>query len=323
MKKCNVTTAFILVLIFAACQSATPIPTASPHPTITLMPTSTAVPTITVIPTSTALPPTPTSIPGKVVIPITSMGNSLPWLDTAFDPNAKPATQFYAFNTTKPPFDNILVRQAFAAAVDREAVAELATRLYAKNVQPATTFLGPQILGRYLYNEIGIPFNPTQAKELLIKAGYDDVNSFPKTTLFISISRSDAPGLYQQTAETIIKMWKENLGIDVTIRNIGYGSDLATYLNNNPNGFEIYRLGLTLTSAQDMDPTLIEVFSSNSEINQGFNYGHFNNDEFDKLLEKAHNEPDAVKRQILYIDAERILCEEQAAIIPLYYWTVH
>jgi len=323
MKKIYMTMAFVLVFIFSACQSAAPLPTASPQPTASREPTSTAVPTITVIPTFTSLPPTPTSIPGKVVFPITSMQNSSPWLGAAFDPKAKPATLVYSFNTTKPPFDNILVRQAFAAAVDREAIAAIATRLKVNNVQPATTFLPPQILGRYLYNEIGIPFNATQAKELLVKAGYSDVTSFPQTTLYISMSGSDMPGIYQQISEAVVKMWKENLGVDVTIRNIGNVSDYYNYIKNNPNGFDVFRLALAAVSAQDMDPTQwIEAFNSNSEFNFGYNYGHFFSPSFDKLLEQARNEPNAAKRQILYIDAERILCEEQAAIIPLYSYTL-
>jgi oligopeptide transport system substrate-binding protein len=215
------------------------------------------------------------------------------------------------------------VRQAFAAAVDREAIAAIATRLYAKNVQPATTLLPPQILGRYLYNEVGIPFDPARARELLVEAGYSDVTSFPKTTLYVSASRSDAPGIYQQTADAIVEMWKEHLGINVTVKSIGYISDLAAYLLNNPNGYEIYRMGFLCNAAEYMDPTcVIETFSSNEGLNGGFNYAHFSNPEFDKLLVRARMERDPAKRQILYIDAERILCEDQAGIIPLYYWTV-
>jgi oligopeptide transport system substrate-binding protein len=320
MKINHLATVFILVLILSACQSATPNPTAAPQPTATTGPKSTAVPTNTFFPTPTVIPPTPTPIPGKVTIPITSMKNTIPWLAASFDPNAAPGIQYYGFNTTKPPFDNILVRKAFAAAVDREAIAALATSLYVHNVQPATTFLSPLILGRNLYNEIGIPFDPARAKEYLVEAGYSDATSFPKTTFVISTSGGAAPGLYQQTAEAIVKMWKENLGIDVTIKNIGSVANLGDYLHSNPNGFDIFRMGLGYSGA-DMDPTAIELLSSNSELNQGFNVGHFTNDEFDKILVQARNAPYPGKRQLLYIDAERILCEEQAAIIPLYSYT--
>lgn len=38
-----------------------------------------------------------------------------------------------------------------------------------------------------------------------------------------------------------------------------------------------------------MDPILIEVFSPNDELNGGYDHAHFNNDEFDKFLDKARN----------------------------------
>jgi oligopeptide transport system substrate-binding protein len=310
------TAIFIFILAMSACQSAPSVPTAAPQPS------STPIPTNTVLPTFTAIPPTPTPIPGKVVIPITSMKNSIPWLAASFDPNNMPAVQWYGFNTTKPPFDNALVRQAFAAAVDKEAVAALATRLYARNVQPATTFIPPQMLGLDLYDQVGIPYDPARAKELLVEAGYSDVSSFPKTTFVISVSGSAAPGIYQQTAEAIIKMWKENLGIEVTLKNLGSGSNYMNYLNSNPNGFDIFRQGVFYNDAQNLDPSIIDLLSSNSEKSQGFNIGHFANDEFESLIEQARNETDPAKRQILYIDAERILCEQQAAIIPLYFYTL-
>ena len=310
----------LTVLILSGCA---PAPTLAPVlPTFTPLPTDTPIPTETPLPTETAIPPTPTSIPGKVTIPITSMKNTIPWLVESFDANAMPITIFYAFNTTKPPFDNKLVRQAFAAAIDREAIAAIATRLYSKNVLPATTFLPSQVLGRYLFNEVGIPFNPTLAKESLAKAGYSDVSSFPKMTLYISASTSVAPGIYQQTAEAAVKMWKEYLGIDVATKSIGYVYDLVDYLNNNPNGYEIYRMAYLLPDNQSQDPTLIDIFSSKGEINGGANFAHFSNAEFDKVVDEARKESDPAKRQLLYIEAERILCEEQIAIIPLYYWTM-
>ena len=325
---------FTLLLLCTACQldvvaeptftpttepTKTPTNTLTPEPTLTSTPTATFTLTSTLTATATA---TATPIPGEVVIPISSMNDSPPWLDHAFDPEAKPGVMFYAFNTTKPPFDNRLVRQAFAAAVDREAVAAIATRLYTSNVQPATTFLPPQMLGRNLYNEVGISFDPERAKDLIKEAGYDDVSSFPKTTLYISASSSEAPGLYLQMAEAIVNMWQEHLGIEVIIKSIGYVGDLAAYLDTNPNGYDIYRLGFYMTSGEDMDPRFIEIFHSDTDLNFGYNFAHFSNDEFDDLLDRAVNASDPEKRQLLYIEAEQILCEEEAALIPLYFYTM-
>ena len=264
--------------------------------------------------------PTATPILGKMVIPITSMSSSIPWLKDAFDPNAKPGVMYYGFNTTKPPFDNKLVRQAFAAAVDREKIAAIATSLYFHGVEPATTYIPPQILGRDLYGEIGIPFDPTQAKELLTQAGYTDPASFPKTTLYINAAGSNAVGSYQKMAEAVVKMWKDYLGVDVGIKSIGRVGDLTAYLDGNPNGYEIYRMGMQVATDMDMDPTFIEIFHSNHDLNGGYNYSHFKNDKFDSILNDARRESDPTKRQLLYIEAEQILCETEVALIPLYHY---
>jgi oligopeptide transport system substrate-binding protein len=48
------------------------------------------------------------------------------------------------------------------------------------------------------------------------------------------------------------------------------------------------------------------------------NFGRFTNPEFDKLIEVAKKNSDPAKRQELYIQAERILCEEETAVLPIY-----
>jgi ABC-type oligopeptide transport system substrate-binding subunit len=47
--------------------------------------------------------------------------------------------------------------------------------------------------------------------------------------------------------------------------------------------------------------------------------GGFSNKEYDRLVTLAAKTKDPLKRLELYIQAERILCEEEAAIIPLFH----
>jgi len=313
MKHTRLLTVSVLVIfstILYACAGQSVLPTTTPLPaTKTLTPTPIpATSTLTSTPTKTNTPE-PTLIPGEQVYPISSLGNSIPWLP--YDEANKPMSVYYGFNVEKPPFDNILVRQAFAAAVDREQVVQKALDYYFRSAAPATSLTPPEILSRDLYNQVGIPFDPSRAKELLQQAGYSNVESFPSTTLLVSTRGKAAPGAYYQMAKLIVDMWQTNLGILVEIDVAEIESYQDRFATNPP---DIYQLGW-VADYKDPDNFLKALFHSNSEAN----FGHFNNKDFDRLVDEAARLTDPEKRLSLYIQAEQILAEKETGLIPLYH----
>lgn len=292
------------MIVLSACGQTTD---AAPTVTLTNPPTNPPTDTATPAPTDT---PTPTPIPGIQVFPSSSLGNSIPWLP--LDEDSIPMSVYYGFNVKKPPFDNVLVRQAFAAAVDKELIVQEATRFKFRNAAPATSLTPPQVLGRDLYGDVGILFDPARAKELLQQAGYSDMAGFPPVTLFVSTRGEAAPGAYFRMAQSIAEMWETHLGVKVEIEVFG---NMGTYLNqlrNDPP--DIYQLGWG-ADYNDPDNFLKTLFHTNSE----FNFGHFNNSDFDLLVDKASNISDPTARQLFYIQAEEILTEQEVGIIPLYH----
>jgi len=53
----------------------------------------------------------------------------------------------------------------------------------------------------------------------------------------------------------------------------------------------------------------------------GANRIKWSNAEFDQLTEEATAERDPGRRKELYFEAEKVLCVDEAGIIPIYYYT--
>ena len=284
-------------------QDETPLPANT-----VLIPTDTILPTATNtdLPTST---PTATPLPGVVVVPVEEMGTSIPWL--SLDKSAVPIVHYVGFNTTLPPFNNPLVRQAFAYAVDRQVIVEMASRWYAREAVPATTLTPPQVLGRDLFGEVGANFDPFKALDAFNEVGYSDSSSFPTVTFLVLAAGELAPGARFNMATAMTEMWQYALDVHVQIEVVSNHSQYRERLRSNPP--ELFWIGWM--GEPDPDGFLREIFHSDSE----YNTGGFSNPDFDSLVEQAAGLSDPAERQALYIQAESLLCETEAALIPLYH----
>lgn len=303
---------FITVLLTASCNFVFEIGLEAPSVTPTAMLILPATKTVTASPVPTleipTITPSPTPLPGALVFPLSSLGTDIPWLKT--DSSKLPQVHTITFNLSKPPFDNVLVRKAFAASVDRDAVVKLAHRYSFDKIFPATTFLPPQILGRDLYGVVGINYDPAQAKEWLNQAGYSDTSSFPTTTLIVNSYGLADPYARYNMAKAIADMWHANLGVTVEVQALKpptFGERISTDMP------EIIWIGWVPDSGND--PDFIRIYLSNFVSN----YGHFSNSEFDRLVDEAAKSHDPAARQIMYIEADRLLCETEVGIIPLYH----
>ncbi len=76
------------------------------------------------------------------------------------------AIEYYMFNTTRPPMNDVRVRRALNMAVDKAALAK-----YRRTHKPLTAFTPEGIFPSYP-RPAGDPFDPARALALLAEAGY-------------------------------------------------------------------------------------------------------------------------------------------------------
>jgi ABC-type oligopeptide transport system substrate-binding subunit len=246
------------------------------------------------------------------------MADSIPWLD--YGPDYSTSSTYYMFNPLKPPFNDPLVRKAFIAALDREALF-LFNKQYIDNHPNRDTYKAlnsltpPEILGRDLGSDFGIPFDPVQARQYFADAGYSNPELFPPVTFMVPYTGVASPGgNYLLTAREAAAMWEEHL--DITVKVVDY-NDYYGNLEQEAENIFFYRWGM---SGGEADPYfyLKEIFYSNDP----YNYSGYSSLSFDSLIDQAEDDPsNPESRQLIYLQAERILLEEDAVVIPLWYFT--
>ena len=207
--------------------------------------------------------------------------------------------EYYGFAVDRKPFDDPRLRQAFALAIDREVF----PKILRGGQMPATSWIPPGMLAHN--REIGLRFDPEQARRLLKQAGYPEGKGLPEIVLGYNTDEEK-----KLVAEAIQSMWQKHLNVVVKLENQEWKVYLKK-LQNDP--FVVHRAGW---GADYPDPdNFMKLFTSNS----GNNHGRWKNPKFDQLLEQAARESDNAKRTRIYDEAQRILTEIDAAIVPLYW----
>ncbi len=225
-------------------------------------------------------------------------------------------TYYYAFINHIPPFDNKLVRKAFAAAIDRKSLVENVTK---GDQRPAHTFVCPGIFGNAADDETIAPWlldyenGLEKAKEWIAEAGY------PEGENIDIVLMHDVGEGHAIIAEAIQAMWKEAFPkAKVTIETQEWKVYLKTLAPESPDEEKpnVYR-DSWCADYLDAHSWLGMLFHSKSHEN----CSRFLNEDFDRLIDEAAVEQDPEKRIELYNRAERLLVDQETAIAPLYYYT--
>ena len=205
---------------------------------------------------------------------------------------------YIAFNVTKKPFNDKHVRRAFAMAVDKSVLPKILRR----KESPIDGWIPEGLLG--YKKDTGIDFNPSKARELLKRAGYEGGKGLPRIELLYP-NREDA----RLVVEAIQAQFKQNLGVRIELVNQEWKVYLARRRKDPP---PIFR---GAWGADFPDPeSFMNIFTSLS----GNNHTRWKSTRYDALLRVARREGNKKVRAKLYSRANQLLCDEEVPVVPLY-----
>lgn len=203
------------------------------------------------------------------------------------------ATNFRSLyiNAAVAPFDNVLVRQAVAYAIDEQAIVEVALFGTGGVAADGTTLPSSAFYGIDSSPYIGRDVE--KAKELLAEAGYADGFEFD---LYVTSTYD-----FLRTPAEIIQANLADIGITANI----VAEDWTVYLPKVLEGdFTTTILGNS--GLADPDDYLYNVFHTGSSDN----FSNFSNAEIDALLDQGRQASDPDERKAIYDEAQALILEQ-------------
>lgn len=219
-------------------------------------------------------------------------------------------TGYVVFDAARAPFDDVNVRRAFSMAFDRRQYIDV---VMGGHALPALGAYPPGLPG-HTYELKGLPYDPTQARDLLKRSKFGGAENLPP----IVYSSGGIGSYVDASVSALAEMWQRNLGVTITVENIepNYFFD-QVYSGNHGQLFD------GGWCADYPDPENFADILFHSASNQ--NSGSYSNPALDSILERARVEQDVTKRMAMYQQAEQMIVEDAPVLFtthPLSYQLV-
>lgn len=229
-------------------------------------------------------------------------------------------TYYVGFNNKAKFVDDVRVRRALSLSIDRAGLIKNVTK---GEQEVAQWFARPGLVAAptmQTHPNLGIKYDVAKAKTELDAYLKEKGLTADKLDLTYVYNTNSS---HQKIAEYIQQQWKANLGVTVKLVNQEWKTFLeVTKSRETP---QIFRKGwcIDYPDANNFDREAIAVGGNENPAENGVPYGGLNwkNDKYEELVRKAALEMDPKKRTDLYAQAEQILVYDDAALIPLYWYT--
>jgi peptide/nickel transport system substrate-binding protein len=255
---------------------------------------------------------------GKGRVAITQSGDIEHIKLNSTDPWTEVDGERSSVKTRHPLLSDSAVRQALGMLVDRKSVED---HIYGRTGIATANFLNnPE---RFRSKTMKFEFNIDKASQLLEGAGWkkgpDGIRAKDgKKLKFVYQTSINAP---RQKNQAIVKQACQKAGIDVELKSVVasvfFSSDIA-----NPDTYSHFYCDIQMytNTMTQPDPEVFMMQFTSWEVAtkdnkwQGRNITRWQNAEYDEIYQAAEGELDPVKRAVLFIRLNDLVCGDQAVI---------
>ena len=210
---------------------------------------------------------------------------------------------FWAFNSSKPPFDNPKVRRALSLAIDKNTLLET---VYFDSATSAKGLL-PESSWAYQPDLVDSTYNPVMARRLLIESGINE--GFSMDIWAMPVERAYNPNARKMAV--LIQRYLSEVGITANI--VSY--EWSTFRQRLTEGF--HDSVLIGWNADNGDPdNFYRPLLTCAAIESGTNRAMWCNPKYDELVNQAVLYPDVEVRKKFYFLANRLIAE-QVPLVPI------
>lgn len=205
---------------------------------------------------------------------------------------------YLAYNTSRPPFDDVRVRRALNMAINKQVILD---QVYKGTGVNAVSLIPPTFWSHNnrLQDE---PYNPAKAKELLAQAGLP--NGFVTDLWAMPVERGHNPN--PQLMARLIQADLAAIGVQARIRTYEW----SEYYRRMTQGEHAMGLLGWTGSHGDPDYFFFNLLSCDAARSGGSNVAKFCHKPYDELVKRARVLANPVHRIPLYEDAQRIFKEQ-------------